>query len=213
MTRLVRPSLLFALLFAFPRLARADDPPLDAYPLDDVPRTVEARGPMRCHEVPLVSYQGDVLRYHKPVRVYIEFQKRLRLFEEVVRATALEVYGRAPSRIVHAGTYNCRRISAYPTLLSEHGLGNGIDVVGFDFGPAQRRDPVARALRGSMQVRLGRHWQATQGAGAVHATFLRALAARLEARPDIFRVLLGPAYPGHKGHFHLDCAPYRMVVI
>jgi hypothetical protein len=33
------------------------------------------------------------------------------------------------------------------------------------------------------------------------------------ARDDIFRVLLGPAFPGHKTHFHFDVAPWRLVDI
>jgi hypothetical protein len=62
-------------------------------------------------------------------------------------------------------------------------------------------------------VRLGRHWQAQRGTEAVHARFLETLARRLVDRGDIFRVLLGPAFPGHQRHFHFDMAPYRLVAI
>jgi len=36
---------------------------------------------------------------------------------------------------------------------------------------------------------------------------------RLIGRQDLFRVVLGPAWPGHHNHFHLDFAPYRVVEV
>ena len=198
------------LLLVSPPQASADD-----YPLDTVGRVVPRRGPLRCPEVELVRYRGDTVRYHKPVKVFVGFRERLRLFEEVVRDAAVEVYGRAPRRIKHMGTYNCRRIKAYPFLLSEHALGNGVDVAGFDFGPAARGDERAkslpRRLRRSFKVRVLKHWDGKGAAGRLHARFLRSLARRLIARPEVFRVMLGPGYPGHKNHFHFDCSPWRLV--
>lgn len=213
-----RPSpglwLLPVALMSLPAAATPATEP--AYPLDDLPRQIEARGPVRCPKVEMVRYKGDVVRYHRPVRVYVGFRERLRRFEEVVREVAIEHYGRAPRRIVHIGTYNCRRIKAWPTFLSEHGIGNGIDVRGFDFAPARgqaRRDAPTRRLRRAFKVRLASHWGQRAGDAARHAAFLRALADRLVQRRDIFRVLLGPAEPGHKNHFHFDMAPWRLVNI
>ena len=104
----------------------------------------------------------------------------------------------------------------YPTWVSEHALGNAIDIAGFDFGPLPRTakapSELARRWRGAFEVRLERHWNAT-GTSAVHAEFLRALARELIARPDLFSVVLGPAWPGHHNHFHLDHAPYRVVEV
>ncbi len=183
------------------------------YPLDHIERIIPARGRFRCPKVAKVRYRGDIIRYHSPVFVNVPFRERLRRFEAVVRQTAIEIYGRAPRRIRHMGTYNCRRIAAWPTFLSEHGLANGIDVAGFDFGRARRSERAAapRRLKRAFKVRLAHHWTKTSGVGAVHARFLRTLARRLIARQDIFRVLLGPSYPGHKNHFHFDCAPWRLV--
>lgn len=191
------------------------DAPLDPYPLDGIPRVIEPRGAVKCPEVDLVQYRGEVIPYQKVVRIYPGLRPKLVGLEEVAVEVAIEIYGRAPTRLKHAGAYNCRRIAAYPELLSEHGLGNGIDVVGFDFGPARGKLPpgVPRALRGSFDVRLGRDWTRDHGVGALHARFLRTLAARLIERTDLFRVLLGPAWPGHKGHFHFDMAPFRLVAI
>ena len=49
------------------------------------------------------------------------------------------------------------------------------------------------------------------GLPAVHARFLRTLALRLMAHPEVFRVLLGPGYPGHETHFRFDMTTFRMV--
>lgn len=188
------------------------------YALDAIPRFVEPKGRLRCPDLEFVRYTGDVVRYHEPVKVYAGFVERLRRFEEVVREVAVEVYGRAPRRLVHIGTYNCRRIRAWPQLLSEHALGNAIDVLGFDFGAVSKRDvsppSLPRGLRHPFRVRVDDHWtpgRRANEATRVHAHFLRTLARRLIARDDVFRVLLGPSYPGHKDHFHFDMAPWPMV--
>ncbi len=188
------------------------------YVLDGVPRWIPGKGPLHCPKVPLTLYRGQSLKYAGAVMVHPEFAKHLALFEEVARDTAIEVYGRAPKAIRHLGTLNCRRIRTWPELLSEHGLGNGIDVAGFDLPALGKGDPhyasTPVALRGPLQIRLAQHWQggASETAKA-HAHFLHLLAQRLTDRKDIFRVLLGPAYPGHKDHFHFDCAPWRLVTI
>ena len=187
------------------------------YALDEISREIPPRGRVQCPSVPIVRYEGRILPYHRPLKVYEGFRDRLEKFEAVVRDTAIEIYGRAPRKIVHMGTYNCRRIRGYPNLVSEHGLGNGIDIEGFDFGrlPAGVEAPegLPKRLLKPFKVRLLRHWNSKRGPAKVHARFLRTLAKRLIEGEEIFRVLLGPAFPGHKNHFHFDCAPYRMVEI
>jgi hypothetical protein len=203
-----------------PSTGRAD--PLERYPLDELPRSIPPRGRIVCPAVDLRTYEGSVLPYQAPARVYAGFVPHLGKLERLARDLAVEIYGRAPARLVHLGTYLCRRIAAYPDLLSEHGLGNAIDVQGFDFAPLGRGEAlppgVPSALRGGFGVRVARHWKeppaaAAHTVAALHARFLRELARRLVARRDIFRVLLGPAYPGHHDHFHFDMAPYRLVMI
>jgi hypothetical protein len=196
-------------------LAGAPDPDAaGSYPLDGVVREIAATGPARCPTVPLVVYKGNKVRYDHPARVHPAFAERLKMFEEVVVEVAREHFGRAPVSLRHAGTYSCRRIGGYPTLLSEHGIGNGIDVVGFSFPRLARKQAGPAALparlRAPFQVSLA-DFQAEPN--TPQARFLDALARRLIGRHDIFRVLLGPAYPGHKGHFHFDVAPYRVVSI
>lgn len=217
--RTVRPAARAAPVVAAPTPAPepevvVEEPAEAAYPLDDVPRELATDGgKLRCPDVDKVTYRGDVIRYHKPVVVYAGFRDHLERFEELVRDTAIEVYGRAPKTIRHLGTYNCRRIRRWPTFLSEHGLANAIDVEGFDFGPAGRDAPkdLPRALRKAFDVRVETHWSGQRGVAKTHARFLRLLAQRVIDDEELFRVILGPAEPGHHNHFHLDMAPWRIV--
>jgi hypothetical protein len=186
--------------------------PAAAYPLDALPRDVSGGRP-RCPDVELATYRGTVVPYHKATQVYVGFADKLRELESIARDTAIEVYGRAPRKLRHAGTYACRSVRRIANLLSEHALGNAIDVEGFDFAAAPRGSRAPAGLRRAFTVRLGKHWNATRGVDAVHARFLRLLAERVIAREDLFRVVLGPAYPGHQGHFHFDLAPYRLVAV
>jgi hypothetical protein len=192
---------------------RAAARPLDRFALDDVSREIPPRGAFACPEVDLVRYRGTRLAYQKPLTVHRAFVERLAAFEALVAEVAIRVYGRPPVRIRHLGAYLCRRMKTYPTLLSEHAMGDAIDVEGFDFGPATgaARAAAPRGLRGAFRVRIEDHWSATRGVGALHARFLRALADALIARADRFRVLLGPSYPGHRDHLHLDMSRFRMI--
>jgi hypothetical protein len=194
-----------------PRAARADEPP--EYPLDPLPR--EAGGMFRCPEVDRALYRGDLLRYDPPAFVHPAFRERLARFEAIAIEVATEVYGRAPRTVKNLGTYACRRMTTSADWLSEHAFGNAIDVSGFDFDAAPRGaslpEGLDAAFRRGFEVRVLSHWEGREAHAAVHARFLRTLAARLIGRGDVLRVLLGPAYPGHKSHFHFDVAPFRMV--
>ena len=197
--------------------AAVEDSDIGSYGLDDIERTVSPKGKVKCPDLEMVRYAGDVIRYHKPVKVYVGFRDRLEKFEKIVEETAIEVYGRKPKLIRHIGTYNCRRIRRYPDFLSEHALGNGIDIESFEFerarGVDQRSAAPDKQLRGGFKVTVEKHWGKTKGVNAIHAEFLKKLTDRLIDRDDVFRVLLGPAFPGHKNHFHFDCAPWRIVEI
>jgi len=215
-----RLGLLVTLLLASsPALPAAADPPAGepAYPLDAIPRAVSPEGEMRCPEVGLVDYRGTLLRYKPVIWVNADFRARLEALERAARDTAVEIYGRGPERIVQLGGYGCRRMREHPGWLSEHGLGNAIDVEGFDFGHLARGATLPPGLdpafANGFEVRVQRHWAKKTGHAAVHARFLRALAVKLIGQRDAFRVLLGPGYPGHQNHFHFDMAPFRMVQI
>lgn len=194
--------------------------------LSAIPRVLEEGDALPCDGLPLTVHRGAQLRYSKPPRVHRDFAPRLALFEALVIEVARRHYGRAPRRIVHLGTYNCRRMRTYPNWVSEHALGNAIDVAGFDFGPLPRAADspssvaLPKRLRRAFSVRVERHFRGPSRArgaaselAARHAAFLHDLTRALIARPDIFSVVLGPGWPGHHNHLHLDAAPYRVVEV
>jgi hypothetical protein len=188
----------------------------DAYELDAIERFREDGSKVACDRDGLVSYSGTGLRYHGAVLVSAPFRERLQRFEEVATQTATEIYGRAPRRLRHFGAFSCRASRKRSYRLSEHALGNAIDVAGFDFGPLPKGvvvDPeLPKGLRGAFQVRVERHWEgAGSASAALHSRFLRELTARLIERRDIFRGYVGPSDPSHANHLHLDVAPWRYV--
>jgi hypothetical protein len=208
--------LLAGLLCSCANLGQAIDAPAEHYALDDVSRWVEGGSALSCAqtEQELVAYRGDRLKYARPIRVHPAFRTQLAVFETIVDELAHEHFGRSPRRIVHYGAFACRAVRGRPELVSEHALGNALDVAGFDFGPLpkklQKSSALTKQLKRPFQVRLDKHWNGS-GKTAAEAAFLHALAERIVARPDVFRVVLGPGYPGHHNHFHLDHAPYRLV--
>lgn len=197
-------------------MAPVEETDIGTLPLDSLPRELGGHGRLRCPRIELVRYAGDVIRYRGGVLVHPAFRDRLRRFEEVVQETAIDFYGRPPSSMRLLGSYVCRRIRHIDGLISEHALGDAIDVAELEFPPsdavAANTDPrLGRAFR----VSVARDWSPSQAdpVRAVHSRFLHALIARLLATPHLFRVLIGPADPDHWNHFHLDCAPYRYVRI
>jgi hypothetical protein len=174
--------------------------------LDPLPRTL-AGTDLRCPEVDARDFVGLRLEFAPPARVIEPFRQRLVQFEQLVDATALEFYARTPSKVLVSASYDCRSVKGRSGRLSEHALGNAIDVAGFEFLPSADWPSVATPLPGAFEVRVDRHWQA-KGDAAIerHARFLTELTRELVAR-RIFRTLLGPAEPDHADHFHFDMAP------
>lgn len=189
----------------------------DAYALDEVERFIEDGQRPECDPRALVRHDGTHLRYRSAVQVNPAFVERLERFERLVSEVATEIYGRAPNRLQHFGAYSCRPSRRRSYRLSEHALGNAIDVMGFDFARAPRAETLPpglpKALRGAFQVRVERHWLALSDdpAAIAHARFLRELSARLTERRDVFRVMIGPSRRDHADHFHFDMSPWRYV--
>lgn len=189
----------------------------DSYVLDDFDRSVEPDEPAVCPEVTLEAFAGEAVRFSPKVQVFPPFAQRLRRFETVVVMVSQRFYERAPLRIVNAGAYLCRPVRHRPTRLSEHALGNAIDVVGFHFGPlpasaSAETSQLPPELRAAFSVSIESAWHATAGTPAIHRKFLEALTAALDEQ-DVFRTMLGPAHPAHGTHFHFDMAPYSYVLL
>ncbi len=190
----------------------------DAYPLDEVGRWLEPGQRVTCDQKSMIQYRGTTLRYAGPLLIDPAFQARLERFERVAAEAARDVYGREPKLIRHYGAFSCRSTRNRKHRVSEHALGNALDLVGFDFGPASKAQALAegmpKQLRWAFQVRVARHWRPVAASGAVgelHARFLATLTDRLRQRDDIFRSMFGPGHGGHDDHLHLDAAPWRYV--
>jgi hypothetical protein len=189
----------------------------DEYALDGVERWLEPGQRVSCDAGMMVKYRGKRLRYAGSLLVSEPFRERLERFEALAAEVGREVYGREPRLIRHYGAYSCRATRNRRHVVSEHALGNALDLVGFDFGPAKTAEVlpegVPRSLRAPFKVSVGRHWEGRGRGetGAVHARFLQQLTTRLSERPDIFRSMFGPGHGGHDDHLHLDVSPWRYV--
>lgn len=201
---MLRLLVIATVLGAAAQAARADG---GDYPLDELPREA-ASFAVPCPAVPLAVYRGTTVPLSRPATLHVALIPAVKRLEQIVRQTAIDVYGRPPARLVHAGAYSCRKIRSGRRWLSEHSLGNAIDVRGVDLAPATKGP---KELRGKLEVRLKEHWRGGRGVAAkAHARFLRLLAERVIA-DEQFRVVLGPAHKDHRDHFHFDMAPYRLV--
>src|SRR3569833_1318676 len=98
-----------------------------------------------CEAPQVVSIsRGRLLRYQPPARVNCAFAQRLIRFESIVQEEARAALGSPVRAIVQLGTYNCRRMAAYPELVSEPAFATAIDVTAFLLTNGLRID-VARA--------------------------------------------------------------------
>jgi len=186
------------------RTSGALEPQLpEAYALDGLPRAID--GAVFCPHIELSDYAGNSVRFLPAARVAAPFRERLVALERVVRETSLSFYGRAPSALLIAASYDCRPVTGNRKRLSEHALGNALDIT------ALRFDADAATGEPAFEVRVDRHWNASGDAQVErHARFLHALTQALIAR-NVFRTLLGPAHPDHRDHFHFDMAPQHYV--
>lgn len=179
-----------------------------SYPLDHVSRSVGTARKLRCDRESMVVYRGHHFGYGKPIRVHPAFTEKLVQFEGLVVELAIKHFGRPPRRLAHVGAFACRRTRVNPGWLSEHALGNGIDVTGFDFGPlpegADNAVKLPSHLHDEFRVRVFKHFGSRAREHRRQRAFLRELASRLRASPDIFRTVLGPPTARHLNHLHLD---------
>ena len=141
---------------------------------------------------------GAGLRFQPLARVNCAFALRLSRFEAVMQEEARSVFNSPVASIVHLGTYNCRKMAAYPDFVSEHSFANAIDVATF-------------VLKNGGRVEVERDWvRAEQPAKTPAAQFLRRLTRRLYDE-QIFSVVLTPSFDSHhKNHLHLDGAAYTV---
>jgi hypothetical protein len=184
----------------------------DAYALDSVSREPSIGGEKQCAELRYVSYAGTRVPYGRPVRVAEPFVARLEQFDGVVAEVALAHYGRIPSKLRHFGALACRSVRGSHNRLSEHALGNAIDISGFGFARLKRAElappTLPTELHKAFEVSIEEHWDGGPSpAEALHQRFLRALVARVQ-EDDVFRGVIGPGREGHANHLHFDQSPW-----
>lgn len=145
-----------------------------------------------------VTRGGAGLRYQPAARTNCAFALRLVTMERIIQEEAKAELHTRVKRVVHLGTYNCRRIAAFPELASEHSFANAIDLATFE-------------LANGRQVVVERDWvPASRDAVRPASRFLRKVARRLYDE-GVFSVVLTPSYDAHhRNHFHLDGAPYQV---
>ncbi|MBM1172724.1 extensin-like domain-containing protein [Microvirga arabica] len=110
-------------------------------------------------------------------------QSLARWMSEVVAPEAERQFQSAPTKLLIGTSYQCRD-QRNGAKLSEHALGNGVDIMGFEFA---KRSPLAIA---------------SQSENSPEATFQSAIQ---KAACPIFNTVLGPGSDAaHGDHLHLD---------
>jgi hypothetical protein len=139
-----------------------------------------------------VRVEATAIALNRPAEMSCALATRLDSFaREVVQPAAQRYFGRPVVLIHHYGAYVCRAESSGRSRLSQHALGNAIDIVGFELGDGRRID-------------VETDWRAT----GPRRDFLRDIAKHACA---YFNVVLTPASDAlHRNHFHFDVGPYRL---
>lgn len=169
---------------------------LDAgpYALDELPRAA-ALAEEGCPDVPLVDHAGDDVAWDPALRVHPAFVPSVRALERAIVDTAREVYGRAPERVLSASSFRCTTIRRRDDRVSEHALGNAIDVRG--------------VVIDGEEITVRERWTEAEEESP-HARFFHALVRRV-LRDGVFRGVIGPPARDHHDHLHFDHGPSRFV--
>ncbi len=163
------------------------------YRLAPVAATATKQG-ITCHVPDGVRvFRGSTgIRYPKALHVNAGFALRMVAFETIVQETAQTWLKQPVKKIEHLGTYVCRRVAGTAGTLSEHALGNAIDVSGF-------------VLKNGSRINVKRHYvKMGFNPRSPEEQFLRALVTRLRSERT-FSVMLTPDWDKrHHNHLHLD---------
>jgi len=176
----------------------------DSYPLDGISRDLPDGAAVQCPpELHIVRYRGERVAFSSPVQVVEPFVDKLRALENIVAELGTLHFGRAPDRLLHFGARVCRTVRGSSRRLSEHALGNALDVSGFEWKRTRAQPAVRISIHRDWPIPTDPEDQAAQQRHA----FLKALTDRIK-QADIFRGIIGPGREGHADHLHLDHAPW-----
>ncbi len=144
----------------------------------------------------LQKFSGETLRLSPAARITPSFREPLLELEQVVREVSLRVYDRVPSSILVAASYGCRTVNGSGRRLSEHALGNAIDIKGFRF--ADEDDSTSAKGKGLYELEEGHERSAKKDGDS--ASFDVLVAKHWKARGDASdaprRALPRRAHPG-----------------
>lgn len=186
------------------------------YALDALPRAASEYRETPCPKVDTTYYSGTFVRYEPEAIVYPELIHKMEITESIAAELGQSFYGRAPSHILLMGSYQCRKMRNDQRNISEHALGNALDIAGFIFpaiGPQSLPQGAPLELAQAQRITVVKHWKGTDPVSQIHQLFLQTWVQRLIDTPNLYRVILGPGYPGHHNHIHVDHAPYRLISV
>jgi hypothetical protein len=151
----------------------------------------DREGPNGCRLADAVRMTRSTVALDQPVQLNCAAAMHLlRLEDQVLQPAAQRHFGQRLVRVRHFGGYSCRARAGDARRLSEHALGNAIDIAGFD-------------LADGTQITVARHW----GEAGPRGAFLRDVA---RGACTVFHLVLTPRTDRlHRSHFHLDIGRWR----
>ncbi len=132
------------------------------------------------------------ITYAGPLMIDCSLALTLPAVEKVIQEEALKHLGEPITRVTTLGTYSCRSVRGWKDRISQHALGNAMDMAAF----TPKKGLPASVMR-DYQIGVD---QPTTARGR----FLRAIYGRFWSEAGVTRVL-GPEWDAaHRDHFHLD---------
>jgi hypothetical protein len=119
-------------------------------------------------------------------------------FEKIVQDEAVREFQSRIARVRQLGTYNCRPIAAFRKIASEHSYANAIDLAEF-------------TLQNGTTITVLKDFFVGKGEPTSPAALFLDHIAHRGFDEDVFSNVLTPFWDsGHKNHFHVDLARYRV---
>jgi hypothetical protein len=132
------------------------------------------------------------ITYAGPLMIDCSLALALPAVEKVIQEEAVKHLGEPITRITTLGSYSCRSVRGWRERISQHALGNAMDMAAF-------------STKGGAKASVMRDYEVgVEAPSTPRGRFLRAIYGRLWSEGGVTRVL-GPEWDAaHRDHFHLD---------
>jgi len=132
------------------------------------------------------------IAYSGPLMIDCSLALALPAVEKVIQEEAVRHLGEPITRITTLGSYSCRSVRGWRERISQHAIGNAMDMAAF-------------STKGGAKASVMRDYQVgVESPPTPRGRFLRAIYGRLWSEGGVTRVL-GPEWDAaHRDHFHLD---------